>query len=179
MKCKVMVLFYMLFLFSSLAMADEASHRAAAEELLLLMNVDKMVEPVFEQMQLMMEQQFDQSDAPEDARPILKKYTAKMMQVLEEALGWEKMRDDYVDIYVRTYTESEIRAIADFYRTPAGQAFIEKMPQLMQESMSLSQRAMQGYMHEIEQLSAEMAKEVEEVEKRSKKNTENVVDRAE
>ena len=163
MKLKAMILFSaFLLLFSPLAAADEASHRAAAEELLLLMHVDQMVKPVFEQIERMMEQQFDQSDAPEESRPILKKYTSKMMKILEEALGWEKMKDDYVDMYVRTYTENEIRAIADFYRTPAGQAFIEKMPKLMQESMALSQRTMQGYMHKIEELSAEMAKEIAE-----------------
>jgi hypothetical protein len=176
MKFKATVLLSILFLFSSLAMADEASHRAAAEELLLLMNVDEMVKPVFEQVELMMEQQFDQSDAPEESRPILKKYTGKMMKILEEELSWEKMKDDYVDIYVRTYTEDEIRAIADFYKTPAGQAFIEKMPKLMQEAMALSQRSMQGYMHKIEQLSSEMAKELEEAQERSNDNKGSAVD---
>ena len=176
MKLKAVILFCVLFLFSSSAMADESSHRAAAEELLLLMNIDKMVAPVFEQMELMMEQQFDQSDAPEEARPILKKYTARMMEILEEALSWGKMKDDYIDIYVRTYTENEIRAIADFYKSPAGQAFIEKMPQLMQESMTLSQKIMQGYMHKIEQLSAEMAKEIEDAQEGSKENKSDVAD---
>jgi hypothetical protein len=135
-----------------------------------------MVKPVFEQVELMMEQQFDQSDAPEESRPILKKYTGKMMKILEEELSWEKMKDDYVDIYVRTYTEDEIRAIADFYKTPAGQAFIEKMPKLMQEAMALSQRSMQGYMHKIEQLSSEMAKELEEAQERSNDNKGSAVD---
>jgi len=168
MKLKIIVLFSVLSLFSSLATADEASHRSAAEELLLLTKVDKMMQPLFEHMEVMMEQQFDQWGAPEEARPILKKYTTKMFEMFEEELSWEKMKDEYIDIYVRTYTEDEIKAISDFYKTPVGQTLIEKMPKLMQESIAITQRNMQGYIQKMEQISAEMANEIEELQEQSK-----------
>jgi hypothetical protein len=50
------------------------------------------------------------------------------------------------------------------------------MPKLMQEAMALSQRSMQGYMHKIEQLSSEMAKELEEAQERSNDNKGSAVD---
>lgn len=57
---------------------------------------------------------------------------------MEEELGWAKVKNDYIDICVKTYSEREICAISEFYKSSAGKKFIEKMPQLMQESMAIS-----------------------------------------
>ena len=46
MKLKTVVFLMFLSLFCSFANADEVSHRAAAEELLLLTNADKMLKPM-------------------------------------------------------------------------------------------------------------------------------------
>jgi len=149
----------------SLANADEVSHKAAAEELLFLTDVDKMMKPMWEQMEIMMEQQYQQMDAPEESRPILEKFTKRMLNIMEEELSWEKMKNDYIAIYVKTYTEKEIRAISEFYKSPAGKKFIEKMPQLMQESMAISQKNMPEIMKKIQNISEEMADEIAQLKK--------------
>ena len=169
MKAKGIILFCVLSLFGSLAMADEASHRAAAEELLLLTNVDKMMKPLFEQMEMMMGQQFRQLGAPEELRPIFKKYTSKMLKIWEEMFRWEKIKDGYIEIYVRTFTENEIKAVSEFYKTPAGQNFVDKMPKLMQESMAISRRQMPEFMQKMQQLSLEMDNEIKKLKKESKR----------
>ncbi len=168
MKLKIGILLMALSLFCSLANADEVSHRAAAEELLLLTNVDKMLKPMWEQMEAMMEQQFDQMDAPEELRPILNRYTSKMVKVMEEELGWAKMKNDYIDIYVKTYTEVEIRAVSEFYKSPAGKVFIEKIPQVMQESMAISQKNMPTFMNKLQKISEEMANEIKQFKEQQK-----------
>ncbi len=47
MKLKTVVSVIVLSLFCCFANADEVSHRAAAEELLLLTNADKMLKPMW------------------------------------------------------------------------------------------------------------------------------------
>jgi hypothetical protein len=47
--------------------------------------------------------------------------------------------DQMASVYARNFTPDEIRQLAAFYRTPVGQKFLEKMPTVMQESMSLGQ----------------------------------------
>ena len=168
MKLKTVIFLIVLSLFCSFANADETSHRAAAEELLLLTNVDKMLKPMWEQMETMMEQHFVQMDAPEELRPVLNRYTSKMVKVMEEELGWAKMKNDYIDIYVKTYTEGEIRAISEFYKSPAGKKFIEKMPQLMQESMAISQKNMPTFMKKMQKISEEMANEIKQLKEQQK-----------
>ena len=168
MKLKTGVFLVVLSLFCSFANAGGVSHRAAAEEVLLLMDIDKMMESVWEQTEAMMEQQFVQMGAPEELRPILNKYTRKVLKVTEEEFGWAKMKNDYIDSYVKTYTEAEIRAISEFYKSPAGKKFIEKMPQLMQEVMAISQKDMPTFMKKLQKISNEMANEIKQLKEQQK-----------
>ena len=163
MKLKIVVFLMVLSLFCSFANADEVTHRVAVEEFLLLTNVDKTLKSILEQMEKMMEKQFVQMGAPEELRPVLNRYTSKMFKVFEEELGWAKVKNKYIDIYVKTYTEGEIRAISEFYKSPAGKKFIEKMPQLLQESMAISQKNMPVIMKKIQKISKEMANEIKQL----------------
>jgi hypothetical protein len=159
-EMKSIIGFIILSLFSSYAIADEISHKAAAEELILLSNPEQMLEQIYAQVRGMVDQQFQQMGAPEELRPIFKKYTEKMFKVIEAELSFENMKDDMISIYVKTYTESEIRAISEFYKSPAGKAFLEEMPTLIQESMSMTQRKMPQIMEKVQAISKEMAEEL-------------------
>ena len=64
---------------------------------------------------------------------------AMRVQVLHEELAWDKMRLVYVQIYQETFTQEEIDGLIAFYKSPAGVAFVEKMPVVMQKSMSIMQ----------------------------------------
>ena len=64
---------------------------------------------------------------------------AMLVQVLHEELAWDKMRLVYVQIYQETFTQEEIDGLIAFYKSPAGVAFVEKMPVVMQKSMSIMQ----------------------------------------
>jgi uncharacterized protein len=63
----------------------------------------------------------------------------QIVQVLREELAWDKMRPLVVKIYQETFTQEEIDGLIAFYRSPAGAAFVEKMPLVTQKSMSIMQ----------------------------------------
>lgn len=157
----VILLILLLFLPVSFAFADEASHKAAAEELMLLSNMDQMSDQIWAQVRDMVDQQFQQMGAPEELRPVFKKYMDRMFEVLATEMDPKGMKDDIVAIYVQTYTESEIRAISDFYKSPAGQAFLAKTPQLMQNSMAIYKKKLPPLMEKIKAISEEMTRELE------------------
>ncbi len=52
--------------------------------------------------------------------------------------------DEFIEaaalIYARNFTVDEMKQIAEFYRQPAGQKLLQKLPVVMQESMALGQR---------------------------------------
>jgi uncharacterized protein len=59
--------------------------------------------------------------------------------MLREEMTWDKLRPVYVQIYQESFTQEEIDGLIAFYESPAGFAFVEKMPFVMQKSMSIMQ----------------------------------------
>jgi len=80
----------------------------------------------------------------------------KMMDFLKEEMSWEKMKEDYIDIYADAFTVEEMKAIIAFYKTPAGQALLKKQPKIAQKTMALSQKATMKLMPKIQEWTKEM-----------------------
>ena len=151
------------------AHADEASQRVIIEELLQTMKIDEMMTPVFEQMRYMLEQRFTQMGAPEDMRPILKRYTDKLVTVMEEAMGWQTLKGDIISIYVQAFTEDELRGMLEFYKSPIGRSVTAKMPAVMQQSMLLSQKRTPELLEKLKKISEELTQEIKaEMQRREK-----------
>ncbi len=157
----ILILVFVLIFGGSQAFASDNSHRGAAEELLLLTGADKMLDQVWGQLETLMNQQFQQMGATEEQKPILDNYTKKLVIIYKEEFNWSKLKDDFIDIYVRTYSEQELLEISEFYKTPAGRKFVQKMPQLIQESMAVSQKNVQPLMKKLQKLTEEMSAEIE------------------
>jgi hypothetical protein len=49
------------------------------------------------------------------------------------------MRPLYIQIYQESFTQEEIDGLIAFYKSPLGIAFVEKMPLVMQKSMTIMQ----------------------------------------
>ncbi len=82
-------------------------------------------------------------------------------------MGWERIKGDIVTAYMETFSEDEIKAMSAFYKTPAGQAFIQKMPQLMKKTFEISQKRMPEMLSRMKQMTAEMVQEMrDEIEKK-------------
>lgn len=159
----IITLLTTLFL-SSIAVASTDSHRQAVEDMLSISRVDKMIEPMMENVMSVMQQQMSQVEIPEDKMPIVEKYNQKIIDTLRQEMRWERMKDDFVKLYLEVYTEEEIRGLTEFYKSPLGQKMLDKMPELMQASLQISQGLLQQTLPKIQQLSQEMALELQGAE---------------
>jgi len=63
-----------------------------------------------------------------------------MTQLFNDPTLIDDMVNEIVPLYARHFTADEMRQLAAFYRTPVGAKALEKMPQLMGESMQIGQR---------------------------------------
>jgi uncharacterized protein len=160
MKSFVLVLFTLLL--ATTARADDASKAAKIEEMLKLTHVDQLMEQMMAQMQPMMEAQFKKIGLPDDARPAMEEFQKRMTEWMTGKMGYDKLKPIYVKIYAETLTEEEIDGAIAYYRTPAGQSLLKKMPLLMQKSMTYVQDMMGDVI-------PEMAKIGEDIEKKYKK----------
>jgi hypothetical protein len=117
--------------------ADEASKSAKAEELLQLTQGDQMVR-MMEMMKGMMAQA--DKDMPSEQRAKVGEMQGKMMELV--AVSLSKAKPALAKVYADTYTEEEIDGILAFYKSPAGKALLQKMPEVMQRLTPVMMRMM-------------------------------------
>jgi hypothetical protein len=73
----------------------------------------------------------------------------KFAQVLREEMSWSRMRPLYIQIYQESFSQEEIDGLIAFYKSPVGIAFVEKMPLVMQKSMTIMQSRMGSMMQKM------------------------------
>src|SRR5213075_1845346 len=97
--------------------ADNASHRAAAEALLNLMDMDNLLNQSIDQM---LDMQVKQN-------PAIGQYKAQMKTFLSKYMSWASMKEDMIKIYTDEFTEPELKELLAFYQTPLGKKTVQKM----------------------------------------------------
>lgn len=95
----------------------------------------------------------------EEQRRALDAAPAKLGAVLRSELSWQKLRPMYLAIYKESLDQAEVDGLIAFYRTPVGQAVLDKMPAIMTRTMSVTQLQMQAVMPKIEAAMQEALKE--------------------
>jgi len=147
----------------TLVRADEAQHRALAEELLDAMQMQKTIEKSSEILKQMIPAQMKQMGVSVNASTDeTQDFMQKMMDLIMKEPSWEMLKDDYITVYAETFTEEELSGLVTFYTSPIGRKYTEKQPELMKRIMQISQKQMIEFMPEIEKLTQEMMQEAEE-----------------
>jgi hypothetical protein len=109
-----------LALHPAVSVGDERSHRKAAENLLIVMEVDQSLPEIANQV---VENQLRQNPQLAPQREVLQKFLTKY-------LSWGSVREDTITAYTQEFTGPELKKLTEFYKTPVGKKANEKMPQL-------------------------------------------------
>lgn len=127
--------------------AGRSPEMAAAVELLALMDMETMVAG--------MQEQLRGSAADVDCpavRTVVDSFAGDTARLIGQSLSGDAFLSEVAQVYVDVFTLDEIEAVAEFYRTPVGRKMLDKMPELMQRSMEISQRMVADMMPGIESL---------------------------
>ena len=133
-------------------------------QLLELSKAGKLMDSVWAQMDGMMKASMKQVTQGKplnaDEQAIMDKQQAKMMAIMKDELSWDKMKDMFVQAYRETFSQEDIDGLIAFYKSPAGQSFVDKQPELMKRTMALMQQRMVPMMQEIQKMTQETAAEL-------------------
>lgn len=144
---KLKVLTFSLIFFSMSAMAAPASD-ASIKELLEITHVKRILNNITSQMDAMMSNSINQAlqgNKPnKKQQQAIDKMQKNMAAAMKSELTWEKLEPMYIRLYKDSFTEKEVSGMLDFYKSPAGQAVINKMPVLMQHTMVEMRKIMSG-----------------------------------
>ena len=131
-----------LVLHPCVALGDAHSHRQAAENLLLVMEVDKSLPKIADQV---VETQLQQNPQLASQRDILQKFITKY-------LHWESVKEETISAYTQEFTEPELKQLTEFYQSPLGKKANEKMPKLMFIAGQLGLKKAQANQAELQQM---------------------------
>lgn len=106
--------------------------RAVAAELVKLSQVESQMAGVIAGMRGSIDQQFDQALTGPAAsqRALIEEYRAKIHVIIREGVDWQLVQPDIVKAYADAYSESELRELVAFFKSPIGKAYAEKSPRI-------------------------------------------------
>jgi uncharacterized protein len=137
---------------------------ADIERLLKASRAESMLSAILPQMEEMQRQQFEQITAGKELTAEQKaevdRIQARTNEIVRKTLAWDQMRPLYVDVYKKTFTAEDVKAIAKFYESAAGRSLLDKTPALMQNLMGAIQ---QKIIPMVEELQAELKESTKEM----------------
>ncbi|VUD64765.1 hypothetical protein TDB9533_03396 [Thalassocella blandensis] len=155
------ILLLALVLLTSNVFASEATKQEKLKELINVMDMDSMVDSMYSQMEVMMQNMSTEMGVQPEEQPIFDEYYSKMTMVMREEISWKKMKPTVLEIYDKNFSEQEISDMLAFYKTETGQAILAKMPAVMQESMLMSQSLAQNAVPKIQVIAKELYADLE------------------
>ena len=85
-----------------------------------------------------------------DISPDTEKFTKRLINILRAQLAYERIKPELIKIYDESFTTEELTGINAFYRSPAGQAYLAKVPLMTQKSMQIGLKLVSDAMPEIQ-----------------------------
>lgn len=127
---------FLLFLCISVGASSYAqAKKESVKELFILVKQDsmaiKMVDAILPAMINQMQSQLKDSTIKAQSKARMAVVMESVKQILKP------LTDDLINIYVKHFSQEEINALIAFYKTPAGQKYVNMTPEIQKELMGL------------------------------------------
>lgn len=70
---------------------------------------------------------------------VLETLPPKLTAIMREEISWAKLKPMYIAIYKESFSQEEVDGLNAFYDSPAGVAYVNKLPVVMQKSIQMLQ----------------------------------------
>jgi hypothetical protein len=125
---------------------------AAVEAALKALHFDEMMTKLLNQQRQRIQQMIMRANGPGISKEDSEAFQQKAMDTAFAGLGIEEIHAVAARSYGETFSTDELRGIADFFNSPAGQAYKEKLPEAEQKiGGTLGPRAMTS-MQKVQQM---------------------------
>jgi uncharacterized protein len=80
---------------------------------------------------------------------------SRMMDFIYKNMSWDILKPDFVRAYMEVFTETEMKELTSFYKSPIGLKLLEKTPELTTKTMQLSQKRIMALLPEVQKMATE------------------------
>jgi hypothetical protein len=143
------------------AHADDASHRAKAQQLVELLGTQKAVQQNADNLVSQVKEVGEKASGPDltpEQKAKIAAFEKQATDVIDAQVGWKTLEPLFIDTYTKAFTEDELSGIIAFYKTPAGAAFLEKTPALNEQNARFEKTRMAALTTQWRQLVADLQK---------------------
>jgi hypothetical protein len=138
----------------SLACAAAPASDESIRTLFKIMKTEALLDSIYAGMEPAMRQavarQAEGKPLSDEQRRFMERMPQRISEILRSELSWAAVEPMQVAVYRESFEQAEIDALIAFYRSPVGQAFINKMPAVTQKAMAAMQTHMQQVIPRIE-----------------------------
>ncbi|TAK75343.1 MAG: DUF2059 domain-containing protein [Aquabacterium sp.] len=151
------------------ACAVTLSHAAPAtnasiEELLVVTKAEKLLDGMYANLDKGVRQTvastYEGQQLNAEQRRIVDALPGRMLATMKQEIAWSKLKPFYIEVYKENFSQEEIVAQIAFYKTPAGQSVIAKMPAVMQKTMGGVQSRMAPVMAKLQEVMQKSSEEI-------------------
>jgi uncharacterized protein len=143
--------------------AEAPPSEASIREVLEVTQARKLVEGMSGQLDdyfaAAMKQALDGKVASAGQQEVIDHTRPKFKALMSDWLKWESMERMYLEVYAKSFSQSEVDSMIKFYGSPAGHALVVKLPLVNQNLMSAVQQRMQSLIPKIQQIAKDAANE--------------------
>lgn len=145
--------------------ADQPPTEASIKQLLEVGQAHKLTDAMMAQMDGLMKQAMQQAAQGQRLSSKIQKDIerrhAEIMGAVKEVLDWNKLEPMYVRVYQKSFSQQEVDGLLAFYKTPTGQAVLNKMPVVLQNTTTEVQQMMQPMIQRMQRMQQEVVAEIQ------------------
>ncbi len=171
MKVLCSLLFVAVTILSSAQAADDGiASEGSIRELIVLTGVKQAVENARVQTEISVkaefEKQFEGVERTAEQQTILTHIIDRILADVREEMRWDVIESETIRRYQQTFSQSEVDGTVLFYRSPAGQAMLAKLPMFVKLTGQDFQDHKKRIAAKLTQLAQEMREQVKASEKK-------------
>jgi hypothetical protein len=103
-----------------------------------------------------------------ERQAILDHMAAKIAAVATDMLNWDELLPIYLRTYRASFTQDEIDGVIKFYKSPAGKAYLNKLPLVMQNVVQEMQSVIKPAQERMLAIQKESIQQLKELQDKSK-----------
>lgn len=148
---KIVMLFIVVAVFfpSYTIKANEETHRKTAEELINVMEIKDMETQGFEELKRRFMNDMEVMFADMNDKAKVQLIKGQIEEILNKEISWAVLKNEYIKLYTGAFTEEEMKVIIAFYKTPEGKKLMNKIPELMDQSMQIGEQKVLNIMPQV------------------------------
>lgn len=119
-------------------------HKERVEQMLVLMGVPAQVNAAADNFKQIYSAKVDASQSDQNVVKVINAYQQDLGRLVDSVLGWDAIKQNYINVYARNLTPREVVYISAFLKSPSGVKFVSSQSAASQELINITEHLVEA-----------------------------------